>query len=951
MLFRFETFLDDSEVSLAAYPDTAGVTYKVYKDVWLLPMQTTVAWPSPDTVLPRGKPIVVSAYHSLHNGTDPFPWQGDNSVLPELVWECSEKMVLEPLADQGPLPNGYANRIRRVRFSIPQNAPINGNALGITIRPKDPNASLQPITVWWRVADTTPARQIYITPTLNATQQPANCTIPVTATLIDVSSRPVPRQRVQWSWQRGTLPSPEVLGDGLTDENGRAHAVIQLPAGNCNDTLIATSGNTRASCPINASDKAGGLPAMSDISEPLQNARLTAGQPHNVKGRYGFFSRALADGKRLTWSTDPYTDDISFAPNASNAVTTGFGGIDTIVTARQNNDLPTVALLAVSPNPVSPHGMDVLRVEGIRFTVPVDSELIIETPEDGDSLLAGSSQIAQARFVDKDGTPIRWTVVDWSWENVSPPDAQPSIVPASGVTDFDGACQVAIRSDRNISADLHATAIDPATGRRCQAWAKSVAFTGAAEGPGRIDIASEDGTELRTGIPHTFTATYTLADGRLADGQVLTWSAGNAPVQFDPPTSVVRLGHASTRGTVATSRGDVQGVTIVATTPNPHGNAGTVDRGKLPGINFDSKAKLLGLAVDKALAANPFDGQYHADQAAVTIKAALRLIAPSSTTARATLALSEFGSPARLYGRDGKALQADAKGNYLAPFDTSGRCDFQIMSPVFSLFTLTASYAEQTLASTQLVIADIDGAPPADIESPLIHGLNRQTLNIDTSSYTFRISMDLEDADSYIDDNATLAVWLNGRIVFAGTGSDIDRNNKRGGAFIGNAGLVPDTINKLVLIFNDTRIFKKRTFTTTPLLFHVTGTPRIQPTPGALAAPDGLPSRVTAWDAARGVKLTFSEPIAKFATTISVFCFFEDNDPNARGRHNVVQFDIPGGTDASLVIPQIYLAGYATGSSLRVNYSIAGQWSQIARAALDSAAVTDTLALQHEPGR
>jgi hypothetical protein len=821
-----------------------------------------------------------------------------------------------------------------------------------------------------------PARQIYITPALDATTQPTNCPITVTATFVDELGEGLPGQAIRWSWQRQLLDPPAPIGDGVTDSNGRASAIIHVPgdialAGRT-DTLIASSGQTQTACTITFAPRAGGPPSDARFIEPVSKTVLTTGQPHKVEAAFSYRDRSYADyfpgyGKMLTWSTDPYAPDISFStappdPNPSWPFiplrSSGMPLASATVVAKPGGTIPSsVALVGTVLNPTSPYGVDVIRVEGITFVPATDRQLLIETPGDGDHIPVGRSIVAIASFVDKEGNGIPDATVNWSWENVSPNDRPPSIGP-SNPTDGNGLCQVTIEADREVTADLYALATAPGTNQTYHATITSLTFSDELAGPGAIDMYSEEGTELRTGVPHTIIAHYNLADGSPADGQVLTWSSGAGPiVEFDPPTSVVRGGLAVTTVKVDTRWGDQRNVTIIATTPNPQGNAGNVDKGSLPGISFYTRPLLRGLAVDKAFAASPFDGQFHPEQPATTIRAALELLplANSDESTQVMLNLSQFGAPVRLFGDDDKELQkapdsSDGSRNYLVTLDAFGRCNFQIMSPVFSLFTVTASYKADTQSqamqvASQLVIADVDNPPPSDITPPRIQGLSQGVLSINPSLQTFRVSMDMEDADN-IDDNATIVLLLNDRIVFTGKGTDLDEDN--GGVQIGYAGLRSDGFNELVMVYNDATIFRQRTFSTKPVRFNISGVLPSEPAPGTLKAPEGLPARITAWNAAPGIALNFTDPAIKPNAKVTVLCFFEDSNTQAPARRNAVQFTLTAGSGtASLTVPQMYLAGYANGSTLRVYYSVAGQWSDVASATLDTGTTASAAPIFH----
>jgi hypothetical protein len=965
------------DVTLAAYPDLVGVTYKVAVASFLRPIAIRLIWPPEDAILPRNTTLEASVIWTI--GPNVLVAPIGSAYPSDPYWDSSEDVGLQQQPISVAFPDGTVNQVMRAKFLIPSSINLDGNLLRITpysISTGDNSSSFLNIPYWWRVASAMPARQIYITPALDAMTQPTNCTIIVTATFVDEFGQGVPGEAIRWSWQRQLLDPPIAIGDGVTDSDGRARATIHVPgdialAGRT-DILIASSGQTQTSCQITFAPRAGGAPSEARFIEPASKTILTTGQPHKVEGAFSYKDRTYADyfpgyGKTLSWSTDPYTPDIhisSISPlsNASFPYTSlrssGMPLVSATVLAYPTGSIPSsVALVGTVMNPAAPYGMDVIRVEGITFVPATDRQLLIEAPDDGDHLPVGRSMVASAVFVDKEGAAIPDATVNWSWENVSPNGRPPSIGP-SDRTDKDGRCQVTILADQDVTADLYALATAPGTNQTYHASVTNLTFCNELVGPGAIDMYSEEGSELRTGVSYEITAHYDLADGSPADGQVLTWSSGAGPiVEFDPPTSVVRGGLAVTTVKVDTRWGDQRNVTIIATTPNPKGNAGNVDKGSLPGISFYTRPVLRGVAVDKAFAASPFDGQFHPEQPATTIGAALELLplANSDESNQVTLNLSQFGAPVHLFGDDGKELQRapdspDGTHNYLATLDTFGRCEFQIMSPVFSLFTLTASYkadmqSQATQVASQLVIADVDNPPPSDITSPRIQGLSQGVLTINPSSQTFRVSMDMEDADN-IDDDATIVLLLNERIVFTGKGTDLDEDN--GGVQIGYAGLLSGGFNELVMVYSDATIFRQRTFSTKPVRFTISGTPPSEPPPGTLKAPDGLPAHITAWNAAAGIALNFTDPAIKPNTEVTVLCFFEDSNTQAPARRNAVQFTVRAGSGtASLTIPQMYLAGYANGSNLRVFYSVTGQWSAVANATLDTGTTASAAPVFH----
>jgi hypothetical protein len=592
-----------------------------------------------------------------------------------------------------------------------------------------------------------------------------------------------------------------------------------------------------------------------------------------------------------------------------------------------------------------------------------DSKLVIEFPSEGEFLPLQRELVACARFVDGQDRPITNAGVTWSSDNASPPDCPLEVSSGTCFTDGEGRAYLPLfKAYDNVTADLHATATDPSTKQLYHASIRNLTFSDRFNGPGTITLVSEDGTELATDADHKVTAHYTLGDGSPANCVVLIWDAGQA--RIGPLTSVARNGYASSfiswRSRVATP--PPRNFTVSASSENPLGNdsARHRDVGSLSGLNIYTAPRPLTLAVDKVFAANPFDGQFHPEQPVTTIRAALELFKRESTVnnAQATLNLSQFGAPVHLFGEDGKELQKapdspDGTHNYIAKLNALGRCDFQIMSPVFSLFTLTASYSADTSIppmSQQLVIADVGNAPPGDIVPPRIQGLSQGVLPINPLSQTFRVSMDMEDADN-IDDDATIVLLLNERVVFTGKGADLDEDN--GGVQIGYAGLRSDGFNELVMIYNDAAIFKQRTFSTKPVRFTISGTPPPEPTPGSrrVRAPKLFPSSITAWNASQ-IRLDCSDVVIEPADIITVLCLFEDSDPLAQDRRNAVQFLIrPEDRLSEVFIPPMYLAGYSSGSTLRVYYSIVfnGErlWSDVAVATLDTASIPQGLAAAH----
>jgi hypothetical protein len=580
-----------------------------------------------------------------------------------------------------------------------------------------------------------------------------------------------------------------------------------------------------------------------------------------------------------------------------------------------------------------------------------DDRLTIEFPSNGEHLPLQRELVAGLLFVDGDGNPIKGAPVVCSWENASPPDGSPDNGPKrTAFTDGDGRAQWSYRAEENVTVDFHATVTDPVTNKPYYASAKGVVFSDEFNGPGKITLRSEDGTELTTDVGHVITAHYTRGNGSPANGEVLIWGAGSVPIY--PLATVVRNGYASSvvQWESRLSSAPPRNVTVHVSSENPQGNDNRGDDvADLPGLNFHN-ALPLGLAVDKTFAANSFDGQFHPDQAATTIQASLEVTpAPGEKeNHQIALTLSQFGAPVKLFGEDDKPLPKDKDGNYLATVGSTGRCSFQIMSPVFSLFTLTASYKKDgntaaIQASSQLIIADLDNSPPGDIAAPRIQGLSRGVLTINPALQTFNVSMDMDDNDN-IDDNATIALLLNGRIVFTGTGSDLDEKN--GGVQIAYACLRADTFNELIMVYNDAAIFRQRTFASNPVRFTISGALPSEPKPGSrrVRAPTLWPTDITAWDVSSGVRLVCADGVIEPDMTITVLCFIEDSDPHAQTPKTAVQFYIKPEERFHLnFIPPIYLAGYSNGSTLRVYYSIVfgaeRLWSDVATATLNTASI------------
>lgn len=972
---RFETYIGDDNgvamfriklppeydvftvTALTAAPNPPTVTYKVRtipSNIYQDPRTgKTICWPPSDAILPRGKTLYASAYLSSY-------W-GNNGGLGLGYWDSSEGIDIQALPGGWRFPDNSTYYMEGAQFLIPLGTNIDGNRLSITPTPFSSSNVGVIRPYWWRVESAKPARQIYITPVLESTIQRINCAIVVTATFVDEYGKPVRGQLIQWSWQRQLLNPPTPIGDGVTDVNGRAQATIHVPgdialAGRT-DTLVASSGPIQATCRITFAPSAGTPASPAEIMEPPPGAQLTIGQPNEVVGAFSYLDRTytkLPNGlqKILVWTTDPFCPDISFQPKDGVELrSSGMPLVSATVTAKSGGTIPAkVALVGAVPNPAAPDGMDIIRVDGISFGVAGDASFIIEAPADGAQLPVGREVCATVRFTDRDGGPIFQAPVTFFYENPVPADGTLEYPKNRTMFTLEGGqAHGTYKASEDITADLHATAVHPETKQPYYASVKGVKFTAQLDGPGEMTLHSDSGTDLRTGVPYTFTLQYHLSDGSPADGEVVVWSAP-AGISLSPTNNnnfadIIRNGVVYKTIERYTKWGDALNVEIAASSINPEGrNPRGFDSASVV-VNFLTKGLLQGLAVDKTSAANPFDGQFHPEQPGTVIQAALELRpgAPTDEGEQVTLSLPGFGAPVRLYGSDGKELKKladspDGSPNYLATFDASSRCDFWIMSPVFSLFTLQAKYGDQPALSNQLLIADIDNAPPGDIDPPYIHGLQPdQPLVIDKSSYTFNVRMDMEDAAGYIDDRATIALWLNGRVVFAGTGRDIDMNS--GGVHIGYAGLNPGEVNKLVLVFNDANVpYKRRTFTANPLLFEVEGSIPSEPVPGTLKALEGMPERITAWNAAQGIELTFTDPKA-IAQARSVFCFFEDSDSHVRTPRNVVRFDVQA-KETSVVIPQMYLAGYTMGSSLRVYYSIGSapsqQWSQAASAMLDT---------------
>lgn len=459
--------------------DIASATYKMYVDNQCEgAIRTELAWPKPETVLPRETRIVITAYHTLPNGCEPaWPWKDPGWMavdLPPLLWECSDPAVsIAALPDPAVGTNPVNNR--NAELFIPANASIPDGVLRVTVRPQNPDSSVEPASYYWRVASTAAARQLYITPALDATTQPANCEMTVTATLVDENNRPLEGQAIRWSWQRGSPVPPEPLGDGTTDANGQARAKLRIQDGSSiGAVLVAASGDLRTPCSITFSNKVGGRPSICEILEPAPHSVLSPRQTHKIRGAYRFSATEAALGRRVSWSTDPYqaalptpsssAASVIFMPGLSDVPTSGFPFVDSVLQASPDADNHTFALVGVSPNPASPHGVDVMRVEGITFTSTMDSALSIVWPPTGTTPETGSSGEAKAIFVDIEGAPIPDAEVTWWWQNISPPSAAPSVEPGTRRTGPDGVSQVAIKASRPVMADLCATVVDPNTG-------------------------------------------------------------------------------------------------------------------------------------------------------------------------------------------------------------------------------------------------------------------------------------------------------------------------------------------------------------------------------------------------------------------------------------------------------------------------------------------------------
>jgi hypothetical protein len=152
-----------------------------------------------------------------------------------------------------------------------------------------------------------------------------------------------------------------------------------------------------------------------------------------------------------------------------------------------------------------------------------------------------------------------------------------------------------------------AAATTPDENRPCHAQGSVLPFVPPASRRSRIEIRSENGTELQTGVEHTFTAHYPTAGGS-ADGQLLAWSASSPSVIFDPPYSYVVNGLARTTAMRPAELGGLLNVTIIATASHPDGRAGTADRGRLPGIHFHDVTEMRTWAYYHVWMMNPYFG-------------------------------------------------------------------------------------------------------------------------------------------------------------------------------------------------------------------------------------------------------------------------------------------------------------------------------------------------------
>jgi hypothetical protein len=163
-----------------------------------------------------------------------------------------------------------------------------------------------------------------------------------------------------------------------------------------------------------------------------------------------------------------------------------------------------------------------------------------------------------------------------------------------------------------------------------------------------------------------------------------------------------------------------------------------------------------------------------------------------------------------------------------------------------------------------------------------------------------------------------------------------------------------DDVNTLYCLYNYTLGQNNLTLNSQPLLFKASGKPAYLPaTVGrTLAAPDGLPAQITAWECAQGITLTVDYSGAQPGDAITVFCHLMERNTDVP-RHNVIQFDLTRGNGPStLLVPQIYLAGYAAGSLVQVDYRVNGsRWSNVANAQLSTADIPGVMRLPSSKSR
>jgi hypothetical protein len=234
----------------------------------------------------------------------------------------------------------------------------------------------------------------------------------------------------------------------------------------------------------------------------------------------------------------------------------------------------------------------------------------------------------------------------------------------------------------------------------------------------------------------------------------------------------------------------------------------------------------------------------------------------------------------------------------------------------------------------------------------LIHNVKPgETLNIPTedTAFTFTVRMDIEDQED-IGSTTPIVLWLNGQIVYTGQGSDLQK-----GVPVAYAALnTGDDVNTLYCLYNYTLGQNNLTLNSQPLLFKASGKPAYLPaTVGrTLAAPDGLPAQITAWECAQGITLTVDYSGAQPGDAITVFCHLMERNTDVP-RHNVIQFDLTRGNGpTTLIIPQIYLAGYPAGSTLQVDYQVNGnRWSNVANAHLSTADIPGVMRLPFSKSR